>query len=59
MSWLNGIDMARNDPALAAKTRCGELPVLAWKGGASRPLKIKEKIRGAEIVEKKKDKPQS
>lgn len=44
LSWLNGIDMARNDPALAAKARCGELPVLAWKGGASRTLKIKEKI---------------
>lgn len=39
LSWLIGIEKASEDPALAAKALAGELPVLAWKGGAARSLK--------------------
>lgn len=44
LCWLTGIDKARREPALAEKALAGELPVLSWKGGTERPLKVKQKI---------------
>ncbi|WP_201740770.1 hypothetical protein [Rhodoferax sp. TS-BS-61-7] len=38
-SWLRGIEKAKEEPALAAKARAGELPPLPWKGGVERAIK--------------------
>lgn len=38
-SWLRGIEKGKEDPALAAKARAGELPPLPWKGGVERAIK--------------------
>lgn len=38
-AWLQGIDKARSDPAIASKAVKGELPVTAFKGGIDKPPK--------------------
>jgi hypothetical protein len=43
-SWLRGIAKSKEEPALAAKARAGELPVLAWRGGLEKAIKTKTKI---------------
>jgi hypothetical protein len=40
--WEIGRDLAKNDPKLEARAKCGELPVLSWKGGVARKIKAKK-----------------
>ncbi|MBX8589288.1 hypothetical protein K5D56_07885 [Pseudomonas cichorii] len=42
--WEIGRRLARRDPQLAEQCRAGVLPVLNWKGGASRALKKMRKF---------------
>lgn len=42
--WLRGIEKSREDNALADKAKAGELPVLAWKGGVEKSIKMKTKV---------------
>ena len=42
--WLRGLEKRREDPELAARATSGELPVLAWKGGVPKALKVKNKV---------------
>jgi hypothetical protein len=42
--WLRGIRLAMEKPELAQLARAGELPVLWWKGGVDKPLKVQRKF---------------
>lgn len=41
--WEVGREVAESNPSLAEKARKGELPTLAWKGGANKKLKVPRK----------------
>lgn len=43
-AWLAGIDMARQRPELRAQALADELPVLPYRGGVEKKLKLKQKI---------------
>lgn len=43
-SWLRGIEKGLEDPALAAKAKAGELPVLPWRGGVEKTIKRTDKV---------------
>ncbi len=40
--WEVGRKLAKTEPALAERTRRGELPVLGWKGGVEKKLKARK-----------------
>lgn len=40
--WENGRQLKRSKPDLAEKVIRGELPVMGWKGGVSKKLKVKK-----------------
>ena len=42
--WERGREKSREDPALAAQARDGQLVVLPWKGGVERTIKKKQKF---------------
>ena len=42
--WEVGRKLAKNDPELSEKAKNGELPVLGWKGGIAKKIKIKHKF---------------
>jgi hypothetical protein len=42
--WERGREKAREDPALAARARAGELVILPWKGGVERAIKQGQKV---------------
>lgn len=42
-SWEIGRLLSKKSPELAAAALRGELPVLAWKGGVEKAIKLKEK----------------
>lgn len=42
--WERGREKGREDPALAAQARDGQLVVLPWKGGVERAIKKKQKF---------------
>lgn len=42
--WERGREMSREDPALAAQAREGQLVVLPWKGGVEKAIKTKQKF---------------
>ena len=44
VSWLRGLEKRLESPNLAARAMAGELPVLAWKGGVPKVLKLKNTI---------------
>ncbi|WP_080270506.1 hypothetical protein N027_03415 [Pseudomonas syringae USA007] len=42
--WENGRELAVASPSVAKRCLEGELPILAWKGGVSRDMKLRKKI---------------
>ena len=42
--WERGREKSREDPALAARAREGQLVVLGWKGGVEKAIKKKQKF---------------
>jgi len=42
--WERGREKSREDPALAAQAREGQLVVLGWKGGVEKAIKKKQKF---------------
>lgn len=44
LAWLRGIEKGKESDALKSAALAGELPILPWRGGLERPLKIKEKL---------------
>jgi hypothetical protein len=44
LCWEKGRKLAESDPELAGRARDGELPVLVWKGGVDKKLKMEEKV---------------
>lgn len=42
--WLRGIEKALESPELGSRAMAGELPTLAWKGGADKPIKDRQKV---------------
>lgn len=43
MCWEVGRAISEENPDLVARAKNGELPVLGWKGGLAKKIKIKEK----------------
>jgi hypothetical protein len=43
-AWLRGIALAKEQPALAAAALRDELPVLPFRGGLERAIKVKNKV---------------
>lgn len=43
-AWLAGIDMARQRPELRTQALSDALPVLPYRGGVEKKLKVKQKI---------------
>jgi hypothetical protein len=43
-AWLAGQDYAKQHPQLAANARAGELPVLPFRGGVEKAIKVRSKI---------------
>jgi hypothetical protein len=41
--WEVGRQLSETDPSLAANAVYGELPMMTWKGGVEKKLKVKEK----------------
>lgn len=42
--WEVGREQSESEPALAERTKNGQLPILGWKGGCKEKIKIKEKF---------------
>ncbi len=43
-AWLQGIEKAKVEPALAHAAHRGELPICAFRGGVSKALRTKDKL---------------
>ncbi|RZA22970.1 MAG: hypothetical protein EOP02_15595 [Proteobacteria bacterium] len=43
-SWSRGVEKARDTPLLSEQALRGELPPLAWKGGADKPIKAGKRV---------------
>jgi hypothetical protein len=41
--WESGREMREKEPELARRAEDGELPIMGWKGGVEKPLKIDKK----------------
>ena len=41
--WEVGRELSKKKPKLAERAKKGELPVLGWKGGVEKKIKMKEK----------------
>ena len=44
MLVARGVDKARETPLLSEQALRGELPPLAWKGGADKPIKAGKRV---------------
>lgn len=49
-AWLGGFSLAREQPALVAAAQKDELPVLPFRGGLDRAIKVKNKVGALQYI---------